>query len=367
MTDIDLPGPLRDSTIPDRERLMLLAMRDLKLSQFRALRLLSEHGTVDRAARLSNEKYSSVKAQVVALDKWFTENLKVPLISRHQNNRYELTPAGVSVAAHVSEIETVLRDIIDSSGSPWVRVNIPCTSDCLDNFALVRDALPSEADRGSAKPSTMEVALYAVASADFDPFKEDRPIAPVLSFGPLYCRGDRPDVPPEVDYLVLDEQPIVAITNDTSVEWPHVTSVPDLLSLRPRILMPTGGVVWQFMNEFAGSRNWAIVNSTHMPVHDLHFGLQAMASQAVPRGVMLVHGIQGALLDGDKRYPRLAHAKEIRFSECCGEEGPRAVTALYYNRRASAQRVKRFSEACELYWETAKETLPVKYVVEGDS
>jgi hypothetical protein len=354
-----------ESVLPDRERLVLAAMRDLKLSQFRALRLLNDHRTVDRAARLSDERYSSVKAQLVALDKWFSQNLSVRLLSRHQGNRYELTPAGMAVAAHVAKFDSLLRDMIDASGSPAVRVNIPCTSDCLEHFASVRDKLPI-VDPETEDDGGMEVAIYAVASADFDPFRPDRPVAPVLSFGPLYCRGDKLDLPPDVDYMVLDEQPIVAVTNDQTIDWPGDVSVPELLELRPKVLMPTGGVVWQFINDFAGSRTWAITNGTHMPVHDLHFGLRALAAKAEPRSVMLVHGVDVALLARDKKYPLLARGKVIRFRESAQDlSGPRAITALYYNRGASLRRVARFSAACETFWETAKQTLPHRYIVEG--
>ena len=348
-------------TPADRERFVTNAMRDLKLSQFRALALLSEHPTVDRAAREANERYSSIKAQLLALDKWFNANLSVHLISRHHNNQYELTPAGSAVAAHVAKIEIVLRDMIDASGSPQVRVNIPCTSDCLESFAQVRDMIEKEA--ADAEDRLMEVAIHAVASADFDPFDPKRPVAPVLSFGSLYCRGPRLDLTPNVDYMVLDERPIVAITNDPSISWPEETTVPELLALKPRILMPTGGVVWQFMNDFSGSPSWRLTNGAHMPVHDLHFGLRALATKAEPRAVMLVHGIEDGLAAHEERYPMLEDISVIRFSES-HDGGPRAVTGLFYSRQASARRVPDFAEACDRFWSAAQRTLPHRYVVE---
>lgn len=349
--------------LPDRELFVLNAMRDLKLSQFRALGLLNAHPTLDRAAHEGDERYNSLKAQLHALDRWFSKTLSVDLVSRRADKRYELTPQGRAVAAHVARFEETLRDMIDASGSPEVRVNVPCTSDCLDHFVAVRDAMAAGEDGDGL--SRMEVAFYAVASADFAPFSPERVVTPVLSFGSLYSRGVRLDLPPDVDQLILDEQPIVAISNDPDVDWPAEASVKELLKLRPRILMPTGGVVWRFMDDFAGSKQWRLDHGTHMPVHDLHFGLRALSTQAEPRAVMLVHGIQHDLGKGDKRYPPLENLSVIRLTDSYAG-GPRAVTGLFHSPQAKARRVDKFAQACDRFWAAAHTTLDVRAHIAGE-
>ncbi len=339
------------------------AMRSLKLSQFRALGLLSAHQSVDRAVRESDEKYSSVKAQLQALNRWSENNLRVALISRGSDGRYELTPAGKAVAAYVAKLEATLRDMIDASGSPEVRVNIPCTNDCLEPFAQVRDAMSDEGDDDDL--ARMEVAFYAVASAAFSPFDERRVITPVLSFGSLYCRQERLDIPGDVDQLILDEQPIVAISNDPDEKWPEECTVQELLDETPKILMPAGGLVWSFVNDHADDKLWPLINGTHMPVHDLNFGLRALSVGAERRAVMLVHGIQDQLRKKNERYPVLENLQVIRLKES-HLRGPHAVTGLFYNRRAAHQRDRKFQRACERFWAAAPKTLPYARYVPGE-
>lgn len=355
-------APSPGAPVPDRERLVMEAMRSLKLSQFRALGLLSAHQSVDRAARQSNEKYSSVKAQLHALNRWSENNLRVSLVSRSSDGRYELTPAGKAVAAYVVKLEATLRDMIDASGSPEVRVNIPCTSNCLEPFVQVRDAMADDGDDGDL--ARMEVAFYDVPSAAFGPFDERRVITPVLSFGSLYCRQERLDIPGDVDQLILDEDPIVAISNDPEMRWPEECTVQDLLNMTPKILMPAGGLVWSFVNDYADDKLWPLINGTHVPVHDLHFGLRALSVRAEHRAVMLVHGIEEDLRRKDERYPMLEDLQVIRLKES-HSMGPRAVTGLFYNRRAAAQRDRKFQRACERFWAAARETLHAR-LIEGE-
>jgi len=325
-------------------------LRDLKLSQIRAVRLLYLHGSLTRAAHKSGEPINSLKAQLEVVDRWFKGHLDAPIYESKPNGQVELTDNGEELGRRYPRLEAFFQDVFDGLTSSTVNVRIPCTSDCIEFLAQCIRRMP---------PGTREIIPFSILTAEFNPFFSGEPRRPVLSLGPMLCKHSKLDVPDYVEYIELSNDPIVAIANENLNAQtgyrlvPDPCSVDDLLEAGVRIVMPEGGVVWDFMNEHAPSRNWGLQQGRHLKVHDLSYGLKTLSAGAVRRGVMLVHGVDRLLEDQSEKYPKFERFHRYELAESTRDSG-RAITALFYNTRAAKQRAPAFAEACEEFFEIAK-------------
>jgi len=320
-------------------------LRDAKLSQLRALLLVYEHGTASAAAKAANEPYNSLSAQLRAANDWFVRHTGADLID-FSSGRLTLTQNGQWVAAQARTIEGLLEYVLQGLKPTRLALQIPCTSDCIEDLARVVRAMPPEA--ASFFP-------LAVETAHFDPLICGDIVAPVLSFGSKYMAGSRLALPDYIEVLVYRQRPIVAIMNDPNAPFPHggpAISIQELLQSHARVMTSIGGVIWDFFEEHAPSVTHGLRNGMHVPVHDLHIGLKILASQIVPLGTMLVHGVERELAARSPKYPILEHLACFSLTE--SDEGrDQAVTALFYNRRSADKCHPNVRDAYSLFWQTA--------------
>ncbi|MDQ4045100.1 MAG: hypothetical protein M3173_06605, partial [Chloroflexota bacterium] len=195
------------------------------------------------------------------------------------------------------------------------------------------------------------VEPLSVPTAEFDPFGLDEPRRPVLSLGSVYRSGPHPPVPAGVEVLTLRDAPIVALSNE-DLGLPSETTLADVLKSHVKLVIPLGGVVWDFARENAPGIEIGARSRAHLLIHDLNYGLRCLAARTPRRGVMLVHGIEEAILNGSPRYPVFETPHCYSLVESNDSEN-RALTALFFNHKAAAKRPKNVVAACEAVWQAA--------------
>lgn len=325
-----------------------LFLRNVKLSQVRALLLLYRHENPHAAAQATGESYNSLVAQIKALNHWFASNAHVELANA-DSGKLALTDNGRWIASMLGSVEPLLVTALEGLQSSSVALTVPCTSDCIDDLVRFIRRL---------SVAHISFAPFAVETAHFDPMQCGDVRQPVVSLGSKYMSGTTLALPDYVEALTLRKRPIVVISNEDPADTTALTfdqeqiSLDELVAARVKILTSQGGVIWDFLHEHAPSVTEGLKNGTHVTVHDLHYGLKCLAARLVTRGTMLVHGVEDALREQAPRYPVLDNLRCYSLSESTTNEN-HAVTALFYNHRAAADCVPRVREAYEALWNAA--------------
>lgn len=325
-------------------------LRDLKLSQIRALLLLYAHGTVNNAAVEAKDSYSSLVSQLQALNAWFVKNAGVAVVTVNAR-RVELTDNGRWLATTLDSLKPLFVSALEGLQSSSIALAVPCTSDCLPDLARFIAEAPPEPQRANFTP-------VSEVTAQFNPLSAADLLQPVLSLGSVYMSGERLALPSYVEVLVLRDHPIVAIANEDPSDPDRLqlegeaVSIHSILAARTKVLTSEGGVIYDFLLDNAPKVADGLRNGSHVAVSSLHYGLKCLAARVVPRGVMLVHGVEEALKSGSARYPLLENLQCVALLESTPTEN-RAITGMFFNHRAAESCASQVREAYETLWRVA--------------
>lgn len=285
----------------------------------------------------------TVSRQLVALDEAFYKAQGERIMYRASGRgSYQLTPAGKIFVDLLDPITEATRGAIEAAASSTKRVKVICTSNCLELFRRLSDALPSKADFDPIPEArrTAEIDLVRLADTGTGIF-----LASVLMSG---AQNPTPRVPcfynDRMEVLPVKVEPLQLLSPDELGFRSRIT-VRQVIETGVTLVVPEGGVAWDFLDR--SYPDWCRLRPfQHVAATDLDFGLKCLAHRLIPRSAMVVHGLGPDML---KRYS-LDGARLLEF-DMSDSHSMVAVTGIFHSRIA---RPTYGDDPYELLWKTAK-------------
>lgn len=299
----------------------------------------------DVAAKFNRDE-RTVSRQLREVDEAFHKTQQVHILDReHGGKNYRLTPAGEDFVRSLMPIGAAMRDAIKAVTTATRRVPVLCTQNCLTRLSTLREALPPR--------SGFNIIPLPKRSADIDliALATDPDIQVCLASALMSSEQD-PEVGViaqwsdqiEVLPLEISAPQLLAVDN---LGLPEAITVRDVVEAGVTFLTPPGGVAWEFLN-----RNYAdwykLRPFQHSPVPDLDYGLKCLATRAVPRSAMVVHGFD---LERRRRTEGLERAYTQDFAVSGGSHQLVAVTGVFRIR----QETRSAANPYDVIWQTAQD------------
>jgi hypothetical protein len=284
----------------------------------------------------------TVSRQLVALDDAIYKALQEHIILRPGGKgSYQLTPAGRVLVDLLEPIIDATRGAVEAAVGSTKRVKVICTSNCLELFRRLSDALSPERtfDPVPEARRTAEIDLDRQADTGTRVF-----LASVLMSGaqnptpgtPCACNARIEVLPVKVDPLHL--------LSPGDLGFRSRVTVRQVIEAGVTLVVPTGGVAWDFLDQ--SYPDWRRLRPfQHVVATDLDFGLKCLAHKLIPRSAMVVHGLSREVLDGYALQD--AHILEFDTSSSGRMV---AVTGIFHVRDAESPAE---DDPYELLWQTA--------------
>jgi hypothetical protein len=282
----------------------------------------------------------TVSRQLLALDEAFEKTQGLHIIYRPRGKNYQLTPEGRIFVAALEPITDATRAAVEAAASSTRRVPVVCTSNCLELFRRLANALPRHsgfdpipesrrtAEIDLARPPGTDVFLASVLMST-----AQNPMPGSL----CHCSDRIEALPVSVDPLQLLSVGDLGLGRSVTVR--------NVIEAGVTLIAPTGGVAWDFLNR--SYPDWRRLRPfQHVPATDLDFGLKCLANELIPRAAMVVHGLRPDML---KRYS--LEAANVREFAANGPHAMVAVTGIFHMRSAGTLAD---SEPYEVIWEAAQ-------------
>ena len=282
----------------------------------------------------------TVSRQLTDLDKAFYQTQNEHILERpSRKGSYQLTPEGEILVDLLEPITDATRGAAEAAASSTKRVKVVCTSNCLQLFRELSDALPSERAFDLVPEARRTAEIDLGQPADTGVF-----LASVLMSGAQKAKvGDVCAFNDKIEALPVKVEPLQLLSPEDLGFRSRVT-VRQIIEAGVTLVVPTGGVAWDFLN--MSYPDWRRLRSfQHVAATDLDFGLKCLAHKLIPRSAMIVHGLEPDML---KRY-LLDDARLLEFDT--NSHGLVAVTGVFHNRAAESQYD---DDPHELIWKTAK-------------
>jgi hypothetical protein len=282
----------------------------------------------------------TVSRQLTDLDKAFYKAYQVHILERPSGKgSYQLTPEGEILVDLLEPITDATRGAAEAAASSMKRVKVICTSNCLELFRNLSDALPADRTFDPVPEARRTAEIDLGRPADTGVF-----LASVLMSGAQRAAvGDVCAFNDRIEALPVKVEPLQLLSSDDLGFRSRVT-VRQVIEGGVVLVVPTGGVAWDFLNR--SYPDWRRLRSfQHVAATDLDFGLKCLAHKLIPRSAMVVHGLGPEML---KRYS-LDDARLLEFDT--SSHGLVAVTGVFHHRAAVSPYD---DDPHELLWKAAK-------------
>jgi hypothetical protein len=285
----------------------------------------------------------TVSRQLVALDEAFFKAQQAHIIYRASGRgSYQLTPAGRIFVDLLDPITEATRGAVEAAASSTKRVKVICTSNCLEMFRSLSEALPPDPafDPVPEARRTAEIDLVRLADTGTGVF-----LASVLMSGAQNpTRGAVCACNDRMEALPVKIEPL-QLLSAVDLGFRSRVTVRQVIETGVTLVVPEGGVAWDFLDR--SYPDWRRLRPfQHVAATDLDFGLKCLANGLIPRSAMVVHGLGPDML---KRYS-LNDARLLEF-DMSGSDSMVAVTGIFHSRIA---RAPYGDDPYEILWKTAK-------------
>jgi len=283
----------------------------------------------------------TVPRQLTTLDEAFFKTQQLHIIERPSGRgSYQLTSAGEVLVDLLEPITDATRGAVEAAASSTKRVKVICTSNCLELFRHLSDALPHDRTFDPIPEARRTAEIDLAREADTCIFLASVLMSDVqnAAVGEICACNHRMEVLPiRVDPLQLLAPDDLGFRSRVTVRQVIETGV--------TLVVPTGGVAWDFLNR--SYPDWRRLRPfQHVAATDLDFGLKCLAHKLIPRSAMVVHGLGPDML---KRYS-LDNARLLEF-DTSNSHGMVAVTGVFHSRVAKSQYD---DDPYELLWKAAQ-------------
>lgn len=235
----------------------------------------------------------TVARQLLDVDAAFYAHRNVHILERETGRKnYCLTEFGVEFVAAMQHIAAATLSAVQAATTATQRVPVVCTANCLRDLRELRVALDTAGHRFNIVPlprRSMEINL-----ATAQPETEVCLLSALMSSEQKPTIGEIVQWNDHIEVLPLDVSAPQLLAVDDLGLGPEVT-VREALEAGVTFLTPRGGVAWDFLER--NFPDWTKLRPfQHSAVPDLDYGLRALATRAIPRSAMVVHGDAGERL-----------------------------------------------------------------------
>jgi DNA-binding transcriptional LysR family regulator len=246
----------------------------------------------DVAARFGRDE-RTISQQLQRLDQAFWDGKQVRILAR-DGRTYHLTKAGKAFVDLLEDVVQRTRIAIDGAAAATRHVPVLCSSNCFSRLRELSDALHG-ASFGIV-PVNRRSAEIDMTFSDANPDRDIRVglCSSLMSSAQHPAVGTVTQWSDSVEVLPLQIDGFrLLCTADLGIRGP--VTARGVIADGITVLMPHGGVVWEFFNrEYPGW--WRLRPFQHVPVVDRDAGLNCLGSGLPGRYAMVVHGLDRAAL-----------------------------------------------------------------------
>jgi hypothetical protein len=294
---------------------------NLDFEQIWLYNLYDQMPSFQLVAKESHRSSNSVRDRMLAANRLFDSIFYLPLMECHKG-RYELTVHGKYVANLYDDLAEFVVDAMRDFVSTRTTYVVPCVTTLIDKFYELNAQLPDSAD--------FELSIDLRRTADLQ-YHIDQPSSTRIALGSVLGSPDQGrhegewiTIQPSVRLLVMRSEPLFLLGNK-SLNLGATSDINAVLERGIRLLMPTDGVAWTFMQQAAFQ--WNVRRPyQHKAIPYLDSGLLTLRHEE--HAAMVVHGGIGNYL---KENPEMTTWK---LSGPNGSEH-RALSGLIVDMRAN--------------------------------
>jgi hypothetical protein len=290
----------------------------------------------------------TVSRQLGALDEaFFTTQHEHILYRPSGKGSYQLTPAGKILVDLLEPIIEATHGAVEAAASSTKRVKVICTSNCLEFFRELSNALPADRSFDPIPEARRTAEINLGRSPEMDPTRSDTGVflaSVLMSRAQNAAVGTVCPCNDMIEVLPVKVEPLQLLSPDDLGLRSRIT-VRQVIEAGVTLVVPVGGVAWDFLNW--SYPDWRRLRPfQHVAATDLDFGLKCLARKLIPRSAMVVHGLGQDMLE---RYS-LGDARLLEF-DTGGSHSMVAVTGVFHSRASESQYD---DDPYELIWETAQ-------------